>query len=271
MSNTVIYNKGELELNISVDNETIWLRQNEIASIFDIDRTGITRHINKILNDQEVDEKSNVQKMHFANSDKPVKVYSLDIVLAVGYRTNSAKAIHFRQWATKVLKGYIQDGYVLNTHKLTEQRLLSLENEMKEIKSHIQNNTLEVKQGIFYKGEIFDAYLFLNDIIKSAKTEIIIIDNYIDDTLFTIISKNQNIKVNIFTQSISKQLKLDIQKYNNQYKNLEVKTIKNFHDRFIIIDNKVVYHIGASLKDLGKKVFAFSKLNIDIKNLLQNL
>jgi len=271
MSNTVIYNQGELEINISLNNETIWLRQNEIASIFSIDRTGVTRHINKILSDQEVDEKSNVQKMHFANSDKPVKRYSLDIVLAVGYRTNSAKAIHFRQWATKVLKSYIQDGYVINTHKLTEQRLSSLENDMKDIKSQIKDNTLELKQGIFYDGEVFDAYAFVIDIFKSAKSKIKIIDNYIDDTLFTMLSKNKSVEITIYTQTISKQLKLDIEKYNKQYNNLEVKTTKNFHDRFIIIDEKEVYHIGASLKDLGKKVFAFSKLNIDTKNLFQNL
>lgn len=142
---------------------------------------------------------------------------------------------------------------------------------MKDIKSHIRKNTLELKQGIFYDGETFDAYVFVSDIIKSTKKEIVIIDNYIDDTLLTLLSKNQNIKITIYTQTITKQLKLDIQKYNKQYNNISVKIIKNFHDRFIIIDEKEVYHIGASLKDLGKKVFAFSKLNIDTKNLLQKL
>ena len=142
---------------------------------------------------------------------------------------------------------------------------------MKDIKSHIKNNTLELKQGIFYDGEIFDAYTLLSDIIKSAKVNIKIIDNYLDDSVLTLLSKKQNIQVILYTNSISKILKQDIEKYKKQYNNLEVKIVKNFHDRFIIIDEKDIYHIGASLKDLGKKVFAFSKLNIDTKTLLQNL
>ena len=128
-NNTLMYDNGEIELEISVKNESIWLRQNEIATLFDKDRTVVTRHINKILEDKEVNEKSNVQKMHFANSDKPVKLYSLDIVLAVGYRTNSSKAIKFRQWATKVLKDYISNGFAINREKITQQRLLALEKE----------------------------------------------------------------------------------------------------------------------------------------------
>ena len=136
MSNTIIYNDGELELKVSVDDETVWLRQDEIASIFNIDRTSATRHINKIFKDNEVDEKSNVQKMHFANSDKPVKLYSLDIILAIGYRVNSVKAIYFRKWATSILKQYIQNGYSINTQKITNERFVSLENEV----TSLQNN-----------------------------------------------------------------------------------------------------------------------------------
>ena len=143
------------------------------------DRTSVTKHINKILKDNEVEENSNVQKMHFANSDKPVKIYSLDIILAVGYRTNSSKAIKFRQWATSILKNYIQNGYAINTHKITEQRLSILENDMQIIKSHIKNNTLEIKHGIFFNGQIFDAYVLLSDLIKSAMVSIILINDLI--------------------------------------------------------------------------------------------
>jgi len=131
-----MYQSGEIEIEVSVDAQTVWLRQDEIAQLFDKDRTVITRHINKILKEHEVNEKSNVQKMHFANSDKPVKLYSLDIVLAVGYRTNSAKAIKFRQWASKILKEYLYNGYALNGDKITNERFVSLESDVAQLKEY---------------------------------------------------------------------------------------------------------------------------------------
>ncbi|MDX9900839.1 MAG: RhuM family protein [Aliarcobacter sp.] len=277
ISNIVLYNDGELELKVSFNEETIWLRQDEISLLFDVDRTSVTKHINKILKDNEVEENSNVQKMHFANSDKPVKLFSLDIILAVGYRTNSSKAIKFRQWATSVLKSYIQNGYVINGEKITNERFVSLENDVNILKSqvnkvysHIKNNTIEIKHGIFFNGQIFDAYVLLSDLIKSAKVSIILIDNYIDETILNLFSKNQNVKFTIYTQNISKELQLDIQKYNKQYSNLEVKITKNFHDRFFICD-ETVYHFGASFKDLGNKIFAVNKMNILKNDLLKNI
>jgi prophage antirepressor-like protein len=271
-SNIEVYNDGELELKISVNDETIWLSQAQICNIFEKDQSVISRHINNIFKDEEVDGKSNMQKMHIANSDKPVSFYSLDIVLAVGYRTNSSKAIRFRQWATLILKNYIQNTYVINGEKITNDRFLSLEKEVIILKSKVENisnsledKTLKPKQGIFYNGEIFDAYVFVNDLLKNATNEIILIDNYIDETVFTLFSKYPNIKTKIYTQNITKQLKLDFEKYQKQYKNIELYEFKNSHDRFLIIDKKEVFHIGASLKDLGKKWFAFSKF--DIKNL----
>ena len=146
MSDIVIYEDGNVELKLSVENETIWLRQNQIAEIFNKDRTVVTRHINNILKDKEVDEKSNVQKMHIANSDKPVKFYSLDIVLAVGYRTNSAKAIKFRQWATKILKDYLIKGYALNQKKLQQQKLQELNKTIELIKQGLQNQELSTNE-----------------------------------------------------------------------------------------------------------------------------
>ena len=277
ISNMLLYNDGELELKVSFNEETIWLRQDEISLLFDVDRTSVTKHINKILKDNEVEENSNVQKMHFANSDKPVKLFSLDIILAVGYRTNSSKAIKFRQWATSILKSYIQNGYVINGEKITNERFVSLENDVNILKSqvnkvysHIKNNTIEIKHGIFFNGQIFDAYVLLSDLIKSAKVSIILIDNYIDESILNLFSKNQNVKFIIYTQTISKELQLDIQKYNKQYSNLEVKITKNFHDRFLICD-ETVYHFGASFKDLGNKIFAVNKMNISINDLLKNI
>lgn len=277
-SNLVIYSDGELELKISVTDETIWLTQAQLSDIFEKDQSVISRHINNIFKDNEVDEKSNMQKMHIANSDKPVSFYSLDIVLAVGYRTNSSKAIKFRQWATSVLKNYIQNGYVINSDKITNDRFVSLENELILLKSKVENisnslenKTLKPKQGIFYDGQIFDAYVFINDLFKIALDEIILIDNYIDETVFTLFSKYPNIKIKIYTKIISKQLKLDLQKYKTQYQNIELLEFKNSHDRFLIFDKKEIYHIGASLKDLGKKWFAFSKFDIESFDILKRL
>ena len=278
ISNIVVYNDGELELKVSVENETIWLTQTQLCNIFEKDQSVISRHINNIFKDNEVDEKSNMQKIHIANSDKPVSFYSLDIVLAVGYRTNSSKAIKFRQWATSILKNYIQNGYVINGEKITNERFLSLENEVINLKSKVENisnsledKTLKPKQGIFYNGQVFDAYVFVNDLLKSAVEEVILIDNYIDESVFTLFSKYSNIKIQIYTANITKQLKLDFEKYQTQYQNIELKEFKNSHDRFLIIDKKEVYHLGASLKNLGKKWFAFSKFEIESFDILKRV
>jgi len=276
--NMVIYNDGELELNISVENETVWLTQAQLSDIFDKDQSVISRHINNIFKDNEVDEKSNMQKMHIANSDKPVSLYSLDIVLAVGYRTNSPKAIKFRQWASNVLKEYIQNGYAINSERITHQRFKELESDVSLLKSQVkniskglENSTIQAKNGIFYDGQIYDAYVFVNDLLKSARSEVVLIDNYIDDTVFTLFSKYPNMKIKIYTKSISKQLQLDFQKYKLQYKNIELQEFKKAHDRFLILDQKEMYHIGASLKDLGKKWFAFSKFDMKALEILEKL
>lgn len=162
-SDMIIYNDGELELNISLKEETLWLTQAQLCDIFEKDQSVISRHINNIFKDNEVEEKSNMQKMHTANSDKPVSFYSLDIVLAVGYRTNSSKAIKFRQWATSVLKNYITDGYAINSEKITNQRFKELENEVVLLKSKVENisnglqsTTLKPKQGILFDRSFGD-------------------------------------------------------------------------------------------------------------------
>jgi prophage antirepressor-like protein len=266
-SQIVVYDNGEIELNISLKNETIWLTQKQLCELFGVEVHTINYHIKNIFKQKELDKNTTIRKIRIVQKEgkrevsRDVEHYNLDMIIYVGYRVNSLTATKFRQWATSVLKNYIQNGYAINSEKLTQQRPLSLENDVKDIKSHIQNNTLEIKQGIFYDGEIFDAYAFINNLLKSAKNEVTIIDNYTDDSVFTIFSKYPKIKFKIITKSISKQLKLDTKKYNAQYKNLTITTSSKYHDRFIIIDN-TTYHIGASLKDLGKKVFAFSKMDI---------
>lgn len=277
MENIIVYNEGELEINVSVDKETIWLSQKQIAELFEVTIPNINMHIKAIYKDEELFENRTIQKSLIVRKEgnrevkRELEHYNLDMIISIGYRVNSKKATKFRQWATSVLKNYIQNAYVINEHKINDLRLSSLENDVSTIKSHIKNNSLELKQGIFFNNEIFDAYIFISDLIKSAKESIILIDNYIDESTLTLFSKNQNIKIQIFTSTISKQLQLDINKYNQQYSNLEVKITKNFHDRFLILDTKDVYHIGASLKDLGNKIFAFSKINIDSNDILKKL
>ncbi len=273
LSNLVVYNDGELELKVSVDSETIWLTQKQIAEVFGGTKQNISLHINNIYKEKELDKISTVkyyltvQKEGNREVTRNIEHYNLDMILSLGYRINSIKATKFRQWATSVLKNYIQNGYAINNHKITEQRLFALENDMQFIKSKIKNNSLEFNQNIFFDGQIYDSYSFVNDLIKLAKSEIVLIDNYIDDTVFTLFSKYPNINFTIYTSTISKQLKLDFEKYSKQYKNISLKTFKSSHDRFLIIDKKEIYHLGASLKDLGKKWFAFSKMSLNSLNL----
>ncbi len=284
MSNIVIYNDGELELDVSLNAETIWLTQKQLCELFGRDKSVISRHIRNIFKDNELDKNSTVAKNATVQKEgdreivREIEFYNLDMIISVGYRVNSLKATKFRQWATKILKNYIVNGYSINSEKITNERFVSLENDVNFLKTkinnisnHIEDRTMQIKQGVFYDGEIFDAYAFISSLIKNAKKEIILVDNYIDESTLTLFSKNKNIKLTIYTKNLSKELKLDIQKYNKQYNNLEVKICKNFHDRFLIIDENDIYHIGASLKDLGTKVFAFSKMQIDTKIFLQQL
>ena len=277
LSNLVVYNDGELELKVSVDSETIWLTQKQIAEVFGGTKQNISLHINNIYKEKELDKISTVkyyltvQKEGNREVTRNIEHYNLDMILSLGYRINSIKATKFRQWATSVLKNYIQNGYAINNHKITEQRLFALENDMQFIKSKIKNNSLEFNQNIFFDGQIYDSYSFVNDLIKLANSEIVLIDNYIDETVFTLFSKYPNINFTIYTSTISKQLKLDFEKYSKQYKNISLKTFKSSHDRFLIIDKKEIYHLGASLKDLGKKWFAFSKMSFDIDLIFNRL
>ncbi|HNW66344.1 MAG TPA: RhuM family protein [Aliarcobacter cryaerophilus] len=273
LSNLVVYNDGELELKVSVDSETIWLTQLQMSQLFDTSTDNVGLHLKNIYLEKELDENSTTEFFSVVRKEgnrlvkRELKHYNLDVIICVGYRVSSLRATKFRQWATSVLKNYIQNGHAINNHKITEQRLFALENDMQFIKSKIKNNSLEFNQNIFFDGQIYDSYSFVNDLIKLAKSEIVLIDNYIDDTVFTLFSKYPNINFTIYTSTISKQLKLDFEKYSKQYKNISLKTFKSSHDRFLIIDKKEIYHLGASLKDLGKKWFAFSKMSLNSLNL----
>lgn len=277
MSNLINYNDGEIEVAISIKEDTIWLSQKQIAELFDKDVRTVNDHIKAIYKEAELLENSTIRKFRIVQKEgdrevaRDISHYNLDMIISVGYRVNSKKATKFRQWATTILKEYITQGYAINTHKITEHRLTNLENDMQFVKSKIKNDELQINQGIFYNGQIYDAYAFVNDLLKSAKSEVTLCDNYIDDTIFTLFSKYPKIKFTIYTHTISKSLKLDYEKYKKQYENIELKETKEFHDRFLIIDEKQVYHIGASLKDLAQKVFAFSKIDIDALNIMEKL
>ena len=275
--NIIVYEDGEIEIKASLEKETIWLTQKQIAELFDKDVRTINDHIKAIYKDEELFENSTIRNFRIVQKEgnrevsRDVSHYNLDIIISVGYRTNSKKATRFRQWATSVLKEYISNGYAINSEKITHQRFKELEKDVDTLKIKIsqidtlvEQNTLQIKQGVFCDGQIFDAYMFVNDLLKSAKKEIVLIDNYVDETVLNIFSKYPNINFTIVTKSISKSLKIDIENYNNQYNNLSIKTSNKYHDRFLIIDNTKAYHIGASLKDLARKVFAFSEIDVEL-------
>ena len=272
-----IYKDGELELKTSIDSETIWLTQKQIAELFDKDIRTINEHIKFIYKEEELVENSTIRNFRIVQKEgnrevaRDVLHYNLDVIISIGYRANSKKATKFRQWATSVLKEYIFNGYALNSHKITEQRLLNLENDMQVVKSKFKDYEPQ-KQHIFYDGQIFDAYLFVSDIIKSAKSSIKLIDNYIDESTLVLFTKRDaKVDMKIYTKTISKQLKLDLEKHNAQYPKIDIEIFDLSHDRFLIIDEKDIYHFGASLKDLGKKWFAVSKMDINSFELIEKL
>ena len=272
-----IYKDGELELKTSIDSETIWLTQKQIAELFDKDIRTINEHIKFIYKEEELVENSTIRNFRIVQKEgnrevaRDVLHYNLDVIISIGYRANSKKATKFRQWATSVLKEYIFNGYAINSHKITEQRLLNLENDMQVVKSKIKD--YEPHQNhIFYNGQIFDAYLFVSDIIKSAKSSIKLIDNYIDESTLVLFTKRDaKVDMKIYTKTISKQLKLDLEKHNAQYPKIDIEIFDLSHDRFLIIDEKDIYHFGASLKDLGKKWFAVSLMDINSFEILEKL
>jgi hypothetical protein len=203
---------------------------------------------------------------------RDIKYYNLDITISIGYRVNSIRGTQFRIWANRILKEYLLRGYAVN------QRMERLENKVNNIDQRVSEIDLKInaqlppRQGVFFDGQVFDAHVFVSEIIKSAKKSIILIDNYIDESVLMLLSKRtKNVSAIVYTKAITKQLELDLKKHNQQYPLIEIKTYTQSHDRFLIIDRIIVYHMGASLKDLGKRWFAFSRLEIDANMLLEKL
>ena len=275
----VVYQPNEItRLEVMVEKETVWLTQEQIAVLFGVQRPAITKHIRNIFASEELEESSVCSILERTASDGKLyktQFYNLDMILSVGYRVNSKNAVLFRRWATSVLKDYMLRGYAI------EGRLLSLENTISEHSDVLAAHQKQIEffvrtalapvEGIFYDGQIFDEYVFVSTLIKSAKSRIVLIDNYVDESVLIMLAKrDKGVSAEVFTGRLTRELQLDVQKYNSQYSPINVVSVKNIHDRFLIIDD-VVYHVGASLKDLGKKLFAFSRLNVSSVTLMTSL
>ena len=234
--------------------------------------------VNNVFKEEELTETSTVKEYLTVQQEgnrtirRNVKIYNLDVIISVGYRVKSQRGTQFRIWANNVLKEYLLKGYAINNRiERLENKVYSLEQKTAEFDFHIKSS-LPPKEGIFYDGQIFDAYLFVTDIVKTARKSIILIDNYVDESVLMLLAKRNNkVKATIYTDRLDKQLQCDIEKHNKQYPPVVVEVFKKSHDRFLIIDQHTVYHIGASLKDLGKKWFAFSKMEMSAGDILSKL
>jgi hypothetical protein len=264
-----------IDVQIDAERETIWLSQKQMGILFGKDTDTIGLHLKNIFHEQEIIEAltteffSVIQKEGKRNVKRNIKYYNLDAILSVGYRVNSKRGTQFRQWATQRLKDYLLKGYAINNRiNRLENKLEGLTNKVEEMDIQINTKALPT-QGVFFDGQIFDAYELTSRIIRSAQESITLIDNYLDESTFSLLAKKrEQVVVTILTKTplneehkASKQLALDLRKANEQYGNFTVKFFAKSHDRFLIIDQHEVYHLGASLKDLGKKWFAFTKLN----------
>lgn len=262
----ILYQPDEaIRLEVRMENETVWLTQEQIANLFGTKRPAITKHLNNIYNSGELDVDSTCSILeHMGNDGKQkytTKYYNLDAILSVGYRVNSRNATLFRRWASSVLKEYLLKGYSINQRLSELEKTVALHSEKIDF---FVRTSLPPVEGIFFDGQIFDAYKFATDLIKTARKSLLLIDNYVDESVLLMLSKrNPGVTATVYTQKITAQLQLDLDKHNDQYPPINIRTYRNSHDRFLIVDDKDVYHIGASLKDLGKKLFAFSKLEIN--------
>ncbi|HOV11172.1 MAG TPA: RhuM family protein [Bacteroidales bacterium] len=272
----IIYQADEasIRLEVRLEEETVWLNRHQISTLFDRDVKTIGKHIANALK-EELKGISVVAKFATTASDGKtyqVEYYNLDMIISVGYRVKSPRGIQFRVWANKILKEYLLKGHVVS------HRLERLESDMHEVKQKLGEIDLQIKtslpkkEGIYFDGETFDAYVFATDIIRKANDSIILVDNYIDESVLLMLSKRQKrVKATVYTSALTREAKLDLKKYSSQYPDIEIKQFTKSHDRFLIIDRKTIYHIGASLKDLGKKWFAFSIINIEFEYILKRL
>ena len=265
----VMYQPDEtIRLEVRMGEETVWLTQQQMAELFDKDRTVIGRHIRNIYKEEELERNITCAKFAHMGADGDQEyeytAYNLDVIISVGYRVKSRRGTKFRQWANQVLKEYLLRGYVVNTRiAALEQHVVKQDAQIQELKSKVDffvRSSLPPVEGIFYDGQIFDAYAHIISLIKQARQSIILIDNYINvDTLTMLSQRTANVSATIYTRQLSQQQQLDIRRHNQQYPPINICTTQHNHDRFLIIDD-AVYLFGASLKDAGKKLFAYIKM-----------
>ena len=274
----ILYRPNEIaeHIEVRIDQETVWLSQQQMAALFNQTKQNISLHINNCFKEKELEINSVVKgSLTTAKDGKKyhTKFYNLDVIISVGYRVKSKQGTQFRIWANKILKDYLLKGYAINN------RMNRLEDNVEALAAKVNQIDLQINthliptQGVFFEGQVFDAYVLVSKIIGSAKKSIVLIDNYIDESVLVHLCKKQkNVAVAILTKTINKQMELDVQKANAQYPTITIKQFNQSHDRFLIIDGKEVYHLGASLKDLGKKWFAFSKMDkSSLRNILNSI
>lgn len=273
----ILYHPDDtLALDVRVEDESVWLTQVQIVELFNSSKANISEHLKHIFESGELDREATVRKFRTVrqegnrNVTRTLEFFNLDVIISVGYRVNTIRGIQFRQWANKVLKEYLLRGYSVN-HRMMQiedkidRRFSEYDQHFRELDGKIDffvRSSIQPKEGILFNGQIFDAYVMIADLIRMAKTRIVVIDNYIDDSVLVQLSKRHpGVSVDIYDGHISKQLRQDVEKHNEQYPGVVLHKYTKAHDRFLVIDEDV-YHIGASLKDLGKKLFAFSKMEV---------
>ncbi len=271
-----------ISLEVRLEDETVWLTQAQMVDLFQTSKQNISLHTNNIFKEGELDANSVVKFSLTTASDGKkyrIKYYNLDVIISVGYRVKSIRGTQFRQWANKILKDYLLRGYSVNQRLLymesrIDHRLSEHDSQIKELSGKVDfflRTSLPPREGIFFDGQIFDAYGFVCDLVKRANKRIVLIDNYIDETVLTLLDKRgRGVLATIYTKRIDRQLQLDIERHNDQYAPINVRQAQRIHDRFMVIDD-TLYHIGASIKDLGMKLFAFSKMEISPEKILASL
>ena len=263
-----IYRSEDLhvQLDVLVENETVWLSQAQIGLLFGVQKAAISKHLKNIFASGELQQNRVVSILETTASDGKkyaTHFYNLDAVLSVGYRVNSLQATQFRIWANKVLKEYILRGAAVNQRfEQVEHRLRQNELDILSINQKMDywvQTALPPKQGVFFDGQIFDAYQFVSDLIRSAKNSIVLIDNYVDDSVLAQMTKRaEGVRAIVCVNKISETLRLDVNRHNRQYPLVEMCEVPAIHDRFLLIDDARLYTFGASFKDLGKKLFCFN-------------
>jgi hypothetical protein len=267
----VMYQPDEtIRLEVRMDGETVWLNQAQMAELFKSSRTNVVEHIQHIYEDEELEEDLTCRKFRQVRQEgkrmvaREIPMYNLDMIISVGYRVNSKRGVKFRQWATRKLKEYILKGYVVNSRIIAlEEHVAKQDTQIQGLKDKVDffvRSSLPPVEGIFYDGQIFDAYAHIISLIKQAKRSVVLIDNYIDENTLVMLSKrNACVSATIYTRQLSQQQQLDLQRHNQQYPPIAVNVCQHNHDRFLIIDD-AVYIFGASLKDAGKKLFAYIRM-----------